>query len=762
MGMQKKRLRWSHFRLRTVVSATAALFGFAANALTLAPIKVESALGQHLSAEIELLAASPEELAGLKLNTASPRVYSGTGMEFNPAVGEILLELVSKSNGTRAIKIRSGRPLTEPFVDLVLEISVPTGKLIRPYRLLLDPPRASETAAPSAPTLAARVPDSPPTPASSVPAEAAVPAPVSAPKLGSAPALAPTNTTQSTPDTVGLQEIIVKRGDTAGKIAANAKPREATLEQMLLAMLQANPGAFTHSNVNRLQVGALLTIPDAASILKINPKQARTLIHQQGLEFGLKQAQQERSEQEQTARKNAKAVGSPGMAAPRQVDALKLSKGLKQDKAEAARLEKIAKQKNQEAERARAAELAKNIQELNDLAKQAEQKASAPKDGASNQATSGSGPNADLAAASASSASTAVVAPPVAPPKAPPAPPMAVPEPTELSFIDEVINTVSDLLAQFQLWILGGLGGIGLAVAGLVWLRQRAARRALDKPAGRNPLDVPTEAMLKDSLYATDQVDTRQATTAAGAMQQNSAFAAELDPVAEAEVYLAYGKDVPAEEILREGLILEPKRVAIHLKLLEIFSKRGNIDDFAIHANEVAVLAGTTGTEWEAVRAMGRKIDPDNPLYADTVGLPMNSGLQRPSSAMTFEASKFLDASHLSANSVPPRVPAKVSDGGSVLSSAESLEAKAAKQAAAAGPSSEIEFDFGAFSSELAANKAPDSVGAIDQLETTMELAKQFIEIGEMQSARSMLEEVMEKGSPQLRTQAKDLLAKLK
>ena len=213
---------------------------------------------------------------------------------------------------------------------------------------------------------------------------------------------------------------------------------------------------------------------------------------------------------------------------------------------------------------------------------------------------------------------------------------------------------------------------------------------------------------------------------------------------------------------MHEGLILEPKRVAIHLKLLEIFSKRGNIDDFAIHANEVAVLAGTTGTEWEAVRAMGRKIDPDNPLYADTVGLPMNSGLQRPSSAMTFEASKFLDASHLSANSVPPRVPAKVSDGGSVLSSAESLEAKAAKQAAAAGPSSEIEFDFGAFSSELAANKAPDSVGAIDQLETTMELAKQFIEIGEMQSARSMLEEVMEKGSPQLRTQAQDLLAKLK
>ena len=136
MGMQTKRSRWSQFGLRAVVSATTASFGLAASALTLAPIKVESALGQNFSAEIELLSISADELSGLKLNTASPTVYAGMGMEFNPAIGEILLEVVSKSNGGRAIKLRSARPLTEPFVDLVLEISSPTGKLIRPYRLL--------------------------------------------------------------------------------------------------------------------------------------------------------------------------------------------------------------------------------------------------------------------------------------------------------------------------------------------------------------------------------------------------------------------------------------------------------------------------------------------------------------------------------------------------------------------------------------------------------------------------------------------------
>ena len=757
--MQIKRSRWSHFGLRAVVSATTASFGLAASALTLAPIKVESALGQNLSAEIELTSVSADELSSLKLNTASPTVYAGMGMEFNPAIGEILLEVVSKSNGGRVIKLRSARPLTEPFIDLVLEISSPTGKLIRPYRLLLDPPRPADASAPSAPQLAARASEAPSAPTTAATPEGALSTPVSAPRPSSTLALAPASKDASPAQAAGLQEVIVKRGDTAGKIAATAKPREATLEQMLMAMLQANPGAFAQSNVNRLQVGALLSIPDTASILKINPKQARSLIHQQGLEFGLKQAQQERSEQDQTVHKKAQAVGSPGLAAPRQVDALKLSKGHKQDKAEAARLEKIAKQKNHEAEQARAAELAKNIQELNDLAKQAEPKASAAQGSAS------------AAAAPAQAAASAVDAasvskPAAAPPAAPPPPP--APESAELSFIDEIWNAASDLWAQFQLWILGAMALLALALGGLAWNRKRASQRTQGKPSGRNPLDIPTETMMKDSPYGGDQIDTRQVTTAAGAVAQNSAFAAELDPVAEAEVYLAYGKDVPAEEILREGLIQEPKRVAIHLKLLEIFSKRGNIHDFAIHANEVAVLAGTTGNEWETVRALGRKIDPENPLYADTVGLSMDTGLPRPTGAMTFEASKFLDASHLSANSVPPR-PAtqapgapKPPDLGTVLSSTKDSEAQAARQTAAAGPSSEIEFDFGAFSSELAANKAPDSVGAIDQLETTMELAKQFIEIGEMQSARSMLEEVMEKGSPQLRTQAKDLLAKLK
>ena len=756
--MQTKRSRWSQFGLRAVVSATTASFGLAASALTLAPIKVESALGQNFSAEIELLSISADELSGLKLNTASPTVYAGMGMEFNPAIGEILLEVVSKSNGGRAIKLRSARPLTEPFVDLVLEISSPTGKLIRPYRLLLDPPRTAQAAAASAPVLATRVPDAPPPPAGDIAPEIALAAPVSAPKPSSTAALAPIHSSPSPADAVGLQEVIVKRGDTAGKIAADAKPRQATLEQMLFAMLQANPTAFAHSNVNRLQEGALLTIPDTASILKINPQQARSLIHQQGLEFGLKQAQQERYAQEKTVRSKAQAVGSPGLAAQRQVDALKLSKGQKQEKAEAERLEKIAKQKNLEAEQARAAELAKNIQELNDLAKQAEPKTSTAGAGAGGSAATEQAP---ASAAQAASNSPAVVPPPAAP-APPPTPVMATPEPAEVSFIDELFNTVSDLLAQFQIWILAGLGLLVLGLGGLRWVRKRANKPKPNQQSGRNPLDIATETMMKDSPYGGDQIDTRQATTAAGAMPQNSAFAAELDPVAEADVYLAYGKDVPAEEILREGLIQEPKRVAIHLKLLEIFSKRGDIDEFAIHANEVAVLAGTTGNEWEIVRALGRKIDPENPLYADTVGLSMDSGLQRPRSTMTFEASKFLDASHLSANSVPPQSAPKDSDLSAVLSSAKDSEAQAAKQAAAAGPSSEIEFDFGAFSSELAANKTPDSVGAIDQLETTMELAKQFIEIGEMQSARSMLEEVVEKGSPQLRTQAKDLLAKLK
>ena len=91
--------------------------------------------------------------------------------------------------------------------------------------------------------------------------------------------------------------------------------------------------------------------------------------------------------------------------------------------------------------------------------------------------------------------------------------------------------------------------------------------------------------------------------------------AGDVDPVAEADVYLAYGRDLQAEEILKEALRGNPSRVAIHGKLLEIYAKRRDTKAFEVVAVQAYNLTSGEGPEWEQISDRGRHLDPTNPLY---------------------------------------------------------------------------------------------------------------------------------------------------
>jgi pilus assembly protein FimV len=89
----------------------------------------------------------------------------------------------------------------------------------------------------------------------------------------------------------------------------------------------------------------------------------------------------------------------------------------------------------------------------------------------------------------------------------------------------------------------------------------------------------------------------------------------DVDPVAEADVYLAYGRDLQAEEILKDALRTQPERLAIHQKLLEIYSKRRDAKAYEAMATMAFNLTNGTGTEWEKICESGRLLDPENSLY---------------------------------------------------------------------------------------------------------------------------------------------------
>jgi pilus assembly protein FimV len=98
-----------------------------------------------------------------------------------------------------------------------------------------------------------------------------------------------------------------------------------------------------------------------------------------------------------------------------------------------------------------------------------------------------------------------------------------------------------------------------------------------------------------------------------------------VDPVAEADVYLAYGRDLQAEEILKEALRTNPSRVAIHAKLMEIYAKRRDVKAFEMIAGEAFSLTRGNGPEWAYICELGRDLDPGNPMYQPG-GEPQQAG----------------------------------------------------------------------------------------------------------------------------------------
>ncbi len=90
----------------------------------------------------------------------------------------------------------------------------------------------------------------------------------------------------------------------------------------------------------------------------------------------------------------------------------------------------------------------------------------------------------------------------------------------------------------------------------------------------------------------------------------------EVDPVAEADVYIAYGRDAQAEEILKEALRTQPDRHAVRVKLLEIYANRKDLRSFEVLASELYALTKGEGKDWQQAAALGQALDPKNPLYA--------------------------------------------------------------------------------------------------------------------------------------------------
>lgn len=612
--------RWKFSVLAAAAVALTGFYADDASALALGRITVQSALGEPLRAEIDLPQITPAEADTLSAKTASPEVFRAQGMEFTPAVNNLRVQLQRRTDGTAVLRLSSDRPVNDPFIDLVLDASWSSGHIVRSYTMLFDPPalrRATPTvtAAPqvSAPVAQAQTGSAPIAPRATAP---------SAPR-------APRSAAAASPRPASANSVTVRPGDTAGRLANTYRPASVSLDQMLVALMRANPDAFIQGNVNRIKAGAVLQMPDEATALATPPGEARQVLAAQSRDFNVfrrKLAAAAPTAQVAAAERSASGTvqaqvedKKPATAAP---DKLTLSKGAMTGQKAAE--DQLAKDKQASESSARMAELAKNINELNKLSAASAQ-VSAPAAAASSApgavaaampAAASIQPAASEPAAMAASPAASVPAEAAAPASAPapkpvpkPAPvpaPAPAPEPSFLSgLMEDPLVPAGGLLALIA---LGGYGAYRV-------VQRRRANAGVDS-------SFLASSLQPDSFFGASggqQVDTAnsQMTTGSSMAYSSSQLDAggDVDPVAEADVYLAYGRDLQAEEILKEAIRHNPARVSVHVKLAEIYAKRQDRKALDAVAADVFKLTQGEGPDWTHVSELGRDLDQENPVY---------------------------------------------------------------------------------------------------------------------------------------------------
>ncbi len=664
------------------VALCMALVPISVFAAGLGKLNVMSGLGEPLKADIELISATPEELSSITAAIASDEAYAVQGIEKPASHNSIKVAVAKNAAGTPILKLNSAQPISEPFLDMLIQVDWASGRLLREYTVLLDPPGyTGETDQNSQATSTAQAPMVKSSGATTHPIAQSEPmadgtvnsAPASSKKVSKrAKKVVPVDETAAT-DATG-QEYVTQRGDTLAEVARGMKPEGVSLEQMLVGLYEANPDAFQGKNMNRLKVGQIIRQPSADALSAISRNDAAKEIKVQtanwneyrnklaGIVANAAPSDAETSAQSAGGKiKGAEDKSAPTASGPK--DVVKLSAGdaaaskasadnvkSLQDKITALQEEATAREKSVKEAQDRTASLEKQIADMQKLLAMKNGAMAEMQKKAELQANTEKPAEVKPAEAKPVEAAPAVPAPeaqkpaetPVAAPSAPAKPaeatkptPVAKPAPTPV----EEPSFLGSMMDNLDLGILAPAGGLlALLGGGWMYLRKKREKSLADFEQG-----IMTSGGLKANTVfgntASASVDTGDTSFLTDFSQSGSSGMIDtndVDPIAEAEVYMAYGRDAQAEEILKDAISKEPKRYELHLKLLEMYAASKNFSAFETIAGELYTTLGAEDPTWAKVAEIGIKLEPSNPLY--------QAGNSPTGSAEKLDATDFSDS----------------------------------------------------------------------------------------------------------------------
>jgi pilus assembly protein FimV len=686
-------------------------------ALGLGNIEMKSALNQPLDARIELLRAREGELKDLSVALASVDTFRRAGIERPAFLSQLKFEVMSNPGGTPFIQVSSPQPITEPFLNFLIEVNWPNGRLLREFTVLVDPPVLTDTPpvavtapaaqagvdavgivvdevaadrmraeaeargaaaaaaaepvvaeAPSVPAGGIEIPtpgmaraeaeresapvtlpsapepavedaaadavaavDAPPAEVTEAPVETVRPEPTRREQPVRRPEPEPVAEAAAEPSDVrdtgrGESEAAagdfshkVQANDTLWEIAMNSRPKNVSVPQMMIALLENNPEAFVDNNINNLKRGAVLRLSDVGVALNISKDEAMRIAdlqweqwkQQRGSLIGSTMARRGAPAADVAPSEARVKLVSPdsdttGSEAPGAAASAGTSAAARLRRELAVAQEALDSQRRETQDmRDRVASLEEQLSTMKRLIQMKDDQLAAMQ---TQSKTSSLAPEAETPAAAAAPAATAEEKPAETKAAAKPAAKPKVEEPPAKS-----TGLLAGLMSDPKLIGLAGVV-VGLIVL-LTWLfvRRRKMQQfqesilTLDEAASSSiSSDMKTES--EDASFMSDFT--------VSSMEGIQTDINEVDPLSEADVYLAYGRHKQAEELVTQAIQKDPQRAELKMKLLEIHYAAKDKDAFAMQAEIVRDEFSTQQPEmWARVLEMGRELAPENALF---------------------------------------------------------------------------------------------------------------------------------------------------
>ncbi|MGE5623964.1 MAG: FimV/HubP family polar landmark protein [Bacillota bacterium] len=659
-------------KLTFALSLALAALPLTARALGLGEIKLNSALNDKFSADIQIVGATSDELDSLDVKLADFAKFSQAGLDHPEVLNQLQFVVVRNPDGTAYVHISSLQAVREPFLDFLIDANWNNGELIREYTVLLNPPTfqsanaakpAPAPAAASAPTAAAAptpVPVPAPGPSVTTPTQTTAPAAVAvapqappaaasapAPEVAASPPPAPAPSAEQAPAqrALGANYGPIHRGETLSGIAKSVRPEGVTLNQMMIAIYQENPEVFMH-NINRMKAGYILRMPTASDAQAVSVTDANAQVREQMEAWRNKTPAEATPPPASTAVAAAPAAPALQLVAPssaassnapvpgaeKQGTGVTATKGGKPGKKGVS-----AAAPPPPTPSASQAPISVNSNSMAAVQQQATQQNVAP----------------TPPLVPPPSAATNVPLPKPAVPSPKPAVP-AAPAESGGGIMDYAIYGLLALIGIAVLVLLvvmvkkrkgkASTGATPGRIKGADWLKQEqvgAADTTEGSSTTRTKAGKAKKAAAVEDMEKT--VLTDSATEVAGGGDSDKTMlmaspppmptgdtmvggaaagggAAKLDvsdPMAEADFHMAYGLYDQAADVLKKALRQEPGRREVQLKLLEVFFTAGDKANFVGEAKKLrAGMGDTPDKDWESVAIMGRQVAPDEAIFS--------------------------------------------------------------------------------------------------------------------------------------------------